>query len=215
MTGSNQNYQNRVERTLFRERAILLKYFRGRERERILWKNKKRLLELRYNEKHEPDNGQFAPKTDGTSQGKGLTDSEKNDNIKSSQKPEWSSKDAKKPFDYWELSEDKTGFPRRWKPTGFSHSNTLGRHVIEHQKSVEAKSAEEYESMARSFLTSPRGKSGDAFVRKNGDVCRYDYDSGLLAIATKEGTIKTFWNLKADRGQKNAELYWEGQKKNG
>ena len=169
-------------------------------------------MELRHNENHDPENGQFSS---GGGSGKGLTEGGKSGNMKSSEKPEWSGKEAKEPFNYWELSEDKTGFPVSWKPTGFSHSTTLERHVVEHRQSVGAKSAEEYESMAKSFLTSPRGKSGDAFVRKNGDVCRYDYDSGLFATATREGTIKTFWNLKTDRGQKNADLYWEGQKKNG
>lgn len=171
-------------------------------------------LELRHNENHDPENGQFSSGSGGSS-GKGLTEGKESGKLKSSEKPEWSGKEAKEPFNYWELSEDKTGFPVSWKPTGFSHSTTLERHVVEHRQSVGAKSAEEYESMAKSFLTSPRGKSGDAFVRKNGDVCRYDYDSGLFATATREGTIKTFWNLKTDRGQKNADLYWEGQKKNG
>lgn len=171
-------------------------------------------LELRHNENHDPENGQFSSGGGGSS-GKGLTEGKESGKLKSSEKPEWSGKEAKEPFNYWELSEDKTGFPVSWKPTGFSHSTTLERHVVEHRQSVGAKSAEEYESMAKSFLTSPRGKSGDAFVRKNGDVCRYDYDSGLFATATREGTIKTFWNLKTDRGQKNADLYWEGQKKNG
>lgn len=166
-------------------------------------------LELRHNENHDPENGQFSS---GGGSGKGLTESGKSGIIKSSEKPEWSGKEAKEPFNYWELSEDKTGFPVSWKPTGFSHSTTLERHVEDHRESVGAASTDEYLRMAKDFLTSPRGKHGDAFVRKNGDVCRYDYDSGLFATASKEGTIRTFWNLKADRGQNGADHYWEEQK---
>lgn len=168
-------------------------------------------LELRYNENHDPSNGQFSSGSGGSS-GKGLTEGKESGKLKSSEKPEWSGKEAKEPFNYWELSEDKTGFPTNWKPTGFSHKSTMERHTADHCESVGAKSSEEYVDMAKSFLTSPRGKHGDAFVRKNGEVCRYDYESGLFATATKDGTIKTFWNLKADRGQKGADHYWEEQK---
>lgn len=168
-------------------------------------------LELRYNENHDPSNGQFSSGGGGSS-GKGLTEGKESGKLKSSEKPEWSGKEAREPFNYWELSEDKTGFPVSWKPTGFSHSTTLERHVEDHRESVGAASTDEYLRMAKDFLTSPRGKHGDAFVRKNGDVCRYDYDSGLFATASKEGTIRTFWNLKADRGQNGAEHYWEEQK---
>lgn len=168
-------------------------------------------LELRYNENHDPENGQFSSGGGGDS-GKGLTEGKESGKLKSSEKPEWSGKEAKEPFNYWELSEDKTGFPVSWKPTGFSHSTTLERHVEDHRESVGAASTDEYLRMAKDFLTSPRGKHGDAFVRKNGDVCRYDYDSGLFATASKEGTIRTFWNLKADRGQNGADHYWEEQK---
>lgn len=168
-------------------------------------------LELRYNENHDPSNGQFSSGGGGSS-GKGLTEGKESGKLKSSEKPEWSGKEAKEPFNYWELSEDKTGFPVSWKPTGFSHSTTLERHVEDHRESVGAASTDEYLRMAKDFLTSPRGKHGDAFVRKNGDVCRYDYDSGLFATASKEGTIRTFWNLKADRGQNGADHYWEEQK---
>lgn len=166
-------------------------------------------LELRHNENHDPENGRFSS---GGGSGKGLTEGGKSGNIKSSEKPEWSGKEAKEPFNYWELSEDKTGFPTSWKPTGFANDTAFKQHVRDHQASVGATSTEEYLRMAKNFLNSPRGKHGDAFVRKCGDVCRYDYDSGLFAVAAKNGTIKTFWNLKADRGQKNADLYWEGQK---
>lgn len=171
-------------------------------------------LELRYNENHDPENGQFSSGGGGDS-GKGLTEGKESGKLKSSEKPEWSGKEAKEPFNYWELSEDKTGFPTSWKPTGFAHDTALEQHVEDHRASVGAATSDEYFRMAKEFFISPRGKHGDAFVRKNGDVCRYDYDSGLFAIATKKGTIRTFWNLKADRGQKNADLYWEGQKKNG
>lgn len=169
-------------------------------------------VEPRANPHHDPKNGQF---TSGSSSGfsGGLTSGGKRDSLQSSSKPEWSEKEAKEPFNYWELSADKTNFPARWKPTGFSHSNTLSEHFKGHGKSVGARDEADYQQKATDFLTSPRGKYGDAFVRKNGDVCRYDYDSGLYAVATKTGNIKTFWNLNKDRGNENAANYWEGDKK--
>lgn len=125
--------------------------------------------------------------------------------------PNWSKKEAKLPFDYWELSGRDSNFPRRWTPKRFSHESTYQEHADKHMASVGATSKEEYERMAKNFLTSPRGKYGDAFVRKNGDVCRYDYDTKLFAIATIDGTIKTFWNLADDRNDPDA--YWEKQKR--
>lgn len=152
---------------------------------------------------HDPENGQF---TNG-----GLTNGGESDKIKSSEKPEWDKKKAKEPFDYWELSEDKTGFPRRWKPTRFSKSETE-RHFKDHGKSVNAKTQAEYEQKAIDFLQSPRGKHGDAYVRNNGDVCRYDYDTHEFAVARKDGVIRTYWNLSQTKGEKAANQYWEGQK---
>jgi len=127
--------------------------------------------------------------------------------------PTWSDKEAQEPFDYWQLSSDKTGFPRRWKAKGFSHRNTRVRHFEDHGASVGAKDETDYENKARGFLMSPRGKHGDAYIRDNGDVCRYDYDNGIIAIGNKEGTIKSFWGIASDRGQKNARRYWEEGKR--
>jgi hypothetical protein len=45
-------------------------------------------------------------------------------------------------------------------------------------------------------------------VRKHGDACKCGYDSGLFASATKNGTIKTFWNLADGKTQKYADAYW-------
>ena len=142
---------------------------------------------------------------------KSLTSSGESDRLKSSSKPEWSEKEAKDPFRYWELSSDKTGFPTNWKAKGFSPS-TLNDHYNRHGNALGAASKEEYEQKAKEYLQSPRGKHGDAYVRSNGDVCRYDYDSKLFAVGTKDGIIKTFWNLGKDRGEDGADQYWEEQK---
>ena len=63
-----------------------------------------------------------------------------------------------------------------------------------------------------SFLLLREENMGMRLFEKNGDVCRCDYDFGLLAIATKEGTIKTFWNLKVDCGKKALIIILEEQK---
>ena len=148
--------------------------------------------------------GRFSEKSIDKSGGSGI--------IKSSEIPTWDSKKAKEPFDYWELSDDKTGFPRRLKPKGFSHERTAKQHFNDHGKSVGANDVADYQQKAIDFMNSPRGKHGDAFVRKNGDVCRYDYDSKLFAAVTSDGTLKTFWNLGLDIGDSGADMYWRDQK---
>lgn len=168
-------------------------------------------LELRYNENHDPSNGQFSSGGGGSS-GKGLTEGKESGKLKSSEKPEWSGKEAKEPFNYWELSEDKTGFPVSWKPTGFANDEFKKDHVSRHRESVNAATDEEYIAKARAFLTSPRGKHGDAFVTKQGDVCRYDYDTHEFAVARKDGTIRTYWNIGNDRGPDRADAYWRKER---
>ena len=168
-------------------------------------------LELRHNENHDPSNGQFSSGGGGSS-GKGLTEGKESGKLKSSEKPEWSGKEAKEPFNYWELSEDKTGFPVSWKPTGFANDEFKKDHVKRHRESVNAATDEEYIAKARAFLTSPRGKHGDAFVTKQGNVYRYDYDTHEFAIARKDGIIRTYWNLLQTKTPAAADEYWEGQK---
>ena len=169
----------------------------------------------------EPRAGRYIQGEDGKLRGsrpgggKSLTSGGESGNLKSSKKegkPTWTGKKAKEPFDYWEMSEDKTGFPRRWKPTGFSQEDLLQEHVRKHAQSVGAKDDKDYVQRAKAFLTSPRGKHGDAFVNKKGDIYRYDYDTHEFAIAKKNGELRTYWNLTASKNAKAADQYWEGQK---
>ena len=196
---------------LYKERARLLRWEPTSYRELFLAENKRKILELRSNENHDPTNGRFTSGPGGSS-GKGLTEGGKSGKIKSSEKPEWSGKEAKEPFNYWELSEDKTGFPTNWKPTEFANDEFKKDHVGRHRSSVNAATDEEYIAKARAFLTSPRGKHGDAFVTKQGDVYRYDYDTHEFAVARKNGTIRTYWNLLQTKTPDAADKYWEGQK---
>lgn len=77
------------------------------------------------------------------------------------------------------------------------------------------KTEKEYVEGAKTFLLSPRGKHGDTFVRKHGDVCRYDYDTKEIAFATSSGIIKSYWNIGVDRGEEAADRYWQKTKKRG
>ena len=201
----------RVEHYLYRERLRLLGWAESPYREQLLAENKRKILELRSNENHDPANGRFTSGPGGSS-GKGLTEGKESGKLKSSEKPEWSGKEAKEPFNYWELSEDKTGFPVSWKPTGFANDEFKKDHVKRHRESVNAATDEEYIAKARAFLTSPRGKHGDAFVTKQGNVYRYDYDTHEFAIARKDGIIRTYWNLLQTKTPAAADEYWEGQK---
>lgn len=56
---------------LYKERAMLLGLEMTASRELSLVRNKKEILELRYNENHAPENGQFSS---GGGSGKGLTE---------------------------------------------------------------------------------------------------------------------------------------------
>lgn len=148
--------------------------------------------------------GRFSEKSIDKSGGSGI--------MKSSEIPTWDSKKAKEPFDYWELSDDKTGFPRHLKPKGFSHAETLTNHFSRHGAGVGANNESEYQKKAIEFFNSNRGKHGDAHVRKNGDACRYDYDSKTFMAVTKNGVIKSFSNLLDDKTPENADAYWRRQK---
>ena len=175
------------------------------------------ILELRYNENHDPNNGRFTSGPGGSaakaknSGGQRLTNTGESGKLKFS-KPEWSAKQAKEPFNYWELAEDKNAFPVNWKPTGFADGGYLEEHINKHITATGAKTPAEYLERAKTFFTSPRGKHGDAFVTKNGDVYRYDYDTHEFAIARKDGIIRTYWNLLEGKTPEAADAYWEGQK---
>lgn len=168
-------------------------------------------LELRHNENHDPENGQFSSGGGGGSE-KGLTEGKESGKLKSSEKPEWSGKEAKEPFNYWELAEDKSAFPANPKPKSFSGSGTLKDHFERHGKGVGAETEADYVKKAIEFLASPRGKHGDAFVNKNGRYGRYDYDTKIMAIAFPNGVIGTFWNLRDDKTDAEADAYWRKQK---
>ncbi len=129
--------------------------------------------------------------------------------------PNWTKKEQKEPFDYYSMQEDKTGYPRHLTATGFSSEETLASHFADHGKSVGAKDEADYVKKAKSFFESPRGKNGDAFVRKNGDACRYDYGTHEFVSVTKSGVIKTYFNLLDGRSANSANDYWRGEKSNG
>ena len=75
-----------------------------------------------------------------------------------------------------------------------------------------AETEADYVKKAIEFLASPRGKHGDAFVNKNGRYGRYDYDTKIMAIAFPNGVIGTFWNLRDDKTDAEADAYWRKQK---
>lgn len=128
-------------------------------------------------------------------------------------RPSWTKEEQKEPFDYWSLQDDKTGYPRQLKAKGFSSEDTLGDHYKDHGIEMGYESKEDYQKGAIDFFHSPRGKSGDAHVCENGDACRYDYDTKVFGKMTKDGTIKTFWDLSLDRSADSADKYWEENKK--
>ena len=201
----------RVEHYLYRERLRLLGWAESPYREQLLAENKRKILELRSNENHDPANGRFTSGPGGSS-GKGLTEGKESGKLKSSEKPEWSGKEAREPFNYWELAEDKSAFPVNPKPKSFSGSGTLKDHFERHGKGVGAETEADYVKKAIEFLASPRGKHGDAFVNKNGRYGRYDYDTKIMAIAFPNGVIGTFWNLRDDKTDAEADAYWRKQK---
>lgn len=172
-------------------------------------------LQERANPYHNPANGQFTSGPGGAASAgnSGLTQGTAGGTLQSSTKPTWTKAEQKKPFDYYELQPDKTGYPRHLKAQSFSSEERLQKHFSDHGKSVGATDAADYVARAKAFFDSPRGKSGDAHVKKNGDACRYDYDTHELMIVTKSGIIKSYWNLLDGKSPSGADSYWQNQKK--
>lgn len=123
-------------------------------------------------------------------------------------KPKWSKDEQKKPFDYWALQNDKTGYPRHLKARGFSHPDTLKDHFVRHGTKMGYQTEADYQTGAINFFHSPRGENGDAFVRKNGDACRFDYGTKEFVAVSKDGIIKSYNNYMTDSD-------WREEKENG
>jgi len=116
------------------------------------------------------------------------------------------------PFNYIDLAPDRATFPAKWKPNNFVSAETLEDHVDRHGERMGAKTTADYLDKAKAFLTSPRGKYGDAFVGKNGAIGRYDYESHIFAKANSKGVVITCWNLTETKTPENADKYWEEEK---
>lgn len=139
----------------------------------------------------------------------GLTSDGGNGNMQSSQKPKWTKEEQKEPFDYWEMQDDKTGYPRHLKAMRFSGEETLQDHFDRHAKGLNCTTPETYVKNAVDFFESPRGENGAAYVRKDGTACRYDYGTKHLVIVSKKGIIETNWNLGDNMSPEDADDYWE------
>ncbi|MDO5445036.1 MAG: hypothetical protein Q4F31_05385 [Eubacteriales bacterium] len=70
----------------------------------------------------------------------------------------------------------------------------------------------EYEKSAIDFFLSPRGKYGDAHVKRNGDAVRYDYETHIFVSVTRNGIVKSCWDLTQNKSPDHADKYWEDQK---
>ncbi|MBR5094457.1 MAG: phage portal protein [Oscillospiraceae bacterium] len=170
--------------------------------------------EERGNPYHDPSNGQFTS-GGGTGGNSGLTQGDSGGTLQSSTRPTWTKEEQKKPFDYYEMQPDKAGYPRHLKPSGFSSVDTLAEHSGKHGKGVGATDDADYLAKAQTFFQSPRGQNGDAFVRRNGEACRYDYGTHEFMAVTSRGIIKTYSNLADGKSASYADSYWEGEKKRG
>ena len=115
------------------------------------------------------------------------------------------------PPNYFDLSGRDHSFPFNWKAKGFSHPSTLRAHM-KHAQGVKAKNEKEYIEKAINFLHSPLGKAGEVFVTSDGKIYKYDKMTTHLAIAYKDGTIGTYWNLSEDKGASGADKYWNDLK---
>jgi hypothetical protein len=79
-------------------------------------------------------------------------------------------------------------------PTGkFADSGKLAQHFKDHGADFGAKSAEQYQKMADTFLNGPRGAGVLQKVRPNGDIVRYDPATEAYGVVTPDGTIRTYF----------------------
>jgi len=122
--------------------------------------------------------------------------------------------DAKEPPNYFKISGNSSSFPVNWTPKGFSNANNLNDHATRHGEGVGAKKPKEYEEKAKKFLVNPLSKYEEVFANDKYGVYRYDFKTKIIGAATTTGVIKTFMNLTDDKTHKQADEYWEKQKKN-
>jgi filamentous hemagglutinin len=78
--------------------------------------------------------------------------------------------------------------------SGFADAAARVDHFEKHGADFGAKSAHEYEQMARDFLNQPPKPTIVRGVRRgNGDILRYDTESCAFAVMRSDGVIKTFF----------------------
>jgi hypothetical protein len=118
----------------------------------------------------------------------------------------------KEPYRYIDLAPDRMMFPAKWQPTEFESSAHGKDHFSRHGKGLDATDSDDYVSQAKAYLTSPRGKYGDAFVSKDGRIGRYDYRTHVLSLANSKGKIHTYWKLTDTKSPEAADDYWEALK---
>jgi filamentous hemagglutinin len=84
--------------------------------------------------------------------------------------------------------------------TTFEDEASKADHFQRHGSDFGAKTADEYEKMARDFLNAPLdasvGNVLECVRRGNGDTIRSDTTSEAFAIMRRDGTIRTFYKPK-------------------
>lgn len=79
--------------------------------------------------------------------------------------------------------------------------NTKGgeRHLLghwnKHSKGVKAKTPQQYQNMARKFMTGKPPKGVVQAQRRNGDIVRYNPANGHYGVVTASGRIKTYFKF--------------------
>ena len=95
----------------------------------------------------------------------------------------------------------------------FDDEASKADHLKRHGSDFGAKTADEYEKMAREFLNEPLGASVQECVRRgNGDTIRFDTVTEAFAIMRSDSIIKSFYKPEVSwHGYRTNLLYFQAE----
>jgi filamentous hemagglutinin len=100
--------------------------------------------------------------------------------------------------------------------TTFDDEASKADHFQRHGGDFDARTAEEYEKMARDFLNAPLDTSAGSVLecvrRSNGDTIRFDTITEAFAIMRSDGIIRTFYKPEVGwHGYRTNLLYFQAE----
>ena len=76
--------------------------------------------------------------------------------------------------------------------SGFANNNTLESHYTDHGSDFGAKSAVEYQNLAKSFMNNNNSNILSK-TRANGDIVKFNNSTNEFGVMTSQGIIRTYY----------------------